>query len=104
LARSFISTSGAWPLLLDLATACRYMTHTRVQFRAMVAGGLFPPGRCMPDGKELWHRGELERAVDRLWQIEAEAQDDKDEADAWRALDAFDPAALRRKGRKRPVG
>jgi hypothetical protein len=90
-----------WPLLMDLPTASRFTSHTRAQFRAMITAGLFPPGRSVLSGKEPWHRGELEKAADRLWQLEKQAQDEQQKASAQRALEAVDSAIIRRGKRGR---
>jgi hypothetical protein len=56
----------AWPLLMDLATACAFLGYTRAQFRALVAAGLLPPPREPVPGKPQWHRVEVELATARV--------------------------------------
>ncbi len=64
----------AWPLLLTRADAARYLSYTRVQFNALVAAGVYPPGRERLPGVTRWNREDLdaiERSRDR---IEADAK------------------------------
>jgi hypothetical protein len=97
-------SDARWPILMDAPTACKYLTYTRRHFEALLRAGLMPQPRAPIEGEPRWHRRELDRAVDRLFDIEMESEHERARASARRALDAFDPAAARRGngGRGRP--
>ena len=86
-----------WPLLMDAATVCRYLTCTRAQFNAYVQAGLMPVGRETLPGHIRWHRKELDLASDRLWNMEVEDANERAKAETLRDFASYIPPALRRK-------
>ncbi len=90
-----------WPLTMDRPTACRYLTYTRQQFRALQAAGLIPPPRELLPGVPRWHRKELDAAAARIWHLETEISDEQAKADARRALDAYTPPEPRGRDARR---
>jgi hypothetical protein len=70
-----MSGASRWPTLMKQATAAEYLDYTRVKFRAMVAAGIVPPGRLI-EGEERWSRRELDRAADRLFQLESKSAEE----------------------------
>lgn len=88
-----------WPLLMDIATLCRFTSCTRAQVNALIAAALLPPGREMPPGCIRWHRHEVESRLARLWELETgELHDEHGKAAARRALEAFKPGVAPDRG------
>lgn len=79
-----------WPVLLTQAQACRFLSCTRARFDALVRSGLLPS----PANTTYANRagiGELERCLDRLYQLEDAHCDEQERPNVCRALDAYEP-------------
>lgn len=104
-----------WPLLMDAATAARFVCMTPRDFRAAVTAGLLPAGRtaadlagaglipadraaCLAGLGAIWHRGEIEARAAHLFGLEGRATVTLTQArhTAREALDAYDPARPRK--------
>lgn len=57
--------SEAWPAMMKRATAARYLDLSEAAFLREVAAGRLPPGVTF-GGREHWHRGALDKALDML--------------------------------------
>ena len=100
--RRSVSQLPDWPVLLDQAQACRFLSYTRAQFHALVKAGLLPPPREHHPGEPRWYRRELERCLDRLYQLEESHSDEHAKLAARRALDSYQPAPARRANPQQP--
>ncbi len=76
-----------WPLWLDQATTCRFLSLTRGQLNAMQAAGTVPPPKEVHQGVERWSRRELERLDDRLFEGKQEPDLEEDKRRARQAIE-----------------
>jgi hypothetical protein len=91
-----IAELPAWPLLLRAADAAAYLSYTRVQFRALVAAGIYPEGRERIRGEPRWNREELdecERTRTRAHQADEKARARQECADT---IARFEPKVRRK--------
>lgn len=107
--------SPGWPLLMDAATAARFVSMSASEFRTAVMVGLLPAGRTAADlaGAGLipadraaslaglgpiWHRGEIEARAAHLFGLEGRATVTLTQArnTAREALNAYDPTRPRK--------
>lgn len=88
-------TEARWPALMDLGTACKYLTFKRHEFRALITAGVIPPATEPLPGKKLWGRDDLDRASQRMREIEVNHAKEEAKLVARRAIEAFRPPPLR---------
>jgi hypothetical protein len=89
---------GRWPQLMDEQTARSYLTFSQHDFRALITAGIIPAGVEPVPGQKRWHRKDLDRVSDRIFDMEAERTRDEERRTARRAAEAFRPPALRQRG------
>jgi hypothetical protein len=114
--------SPGWPLLMDAATAARFVSMSASEFRTAVMVGLLPAGRtpaqlagagmlsadragALARLGPIWHRGEIESRAAHLFGLDATVAVAQSAArsTAREALDAYQPprprSAAARQGR-----
>lgn len=103
-----------WPLLMDAATAARFVSMSPAEFRLAVTVGLLPAGRRAADLAAaglmdsdraaalvalgaIWHRGEIEARAAHLFGLDATVAVAQSSArtTAREALDAYQPTRAR---------
>ena len=87
-----------WPQLMDEPTARAYLTFSQHDFRALVAAGIIPAGVEPLPGQKRWHRKDLDRVSDRIFDMEAERAREEEKRAARRAAEAFAPPRIRQPG------
>lgn len=106
--------SPGWPLLMDAATAAKFVSMSPSEFRLAVMVGLLPAGRTPADLAgagilssdraaalarlgPIWHRGEIEGRAAHLFGLDATVAVAQSSArtTAREALDAYQPSRPR---------
>lgn len=82
-----------WPLLMDKATACEYLSVTPHQLSLLIDAGLVPAPREPVSRAPRWHRRALREAAGALFGLPSPGAPERAAAEskaaAWRALDGY---------------
>lgn len=61
------SDRTAWPAMMDLAAAARFLCVSQPEFRSLVDANAMPTAREILPGVQRWHREAIEAAAMHLW-------------------------------------
>ena len=78
-----------WPLLMDQATACAYLSHSAAQLRSLISRGMMPPPREYLRGVKRWSRQEIDLYAARLWGVDPATEKAKERAKVEAAVAAL---------------